>query len=38
MIMGIPVEDQGQPSDGQLKAHVGFLHPQVTGSGNDFRI
>ena len=29
MIMGIPVEDQGQPSDGQLKAHVGFLHPQA---------
>ncbi len=29
MITGIPVEDQGQPSDGQLKAHVGFLHPEA---------
>ena len=29
MITGIPVMDQGQPSDGLLKAHVGFLHPQA---------
>lgn len=29
MMLGIPVKDQGQYSDGQLKAQVGFLHPEA---------
>lgn len=30
MMLGIAVKDQGQYSDGQLKAQVGFLHPEAT--------
>ena len=29
MILGVPIKDQGQYSDGQLKAQVGFLHPEA---------
>ena len=28
-IIGVTVKDQGQYSDGQLKAQVGFLHPEA---------
>ena len=29
MMLEIPLKDQGQYSDGQLKAQVGFLHPEA---------
>jgi hypothetical protein len=29
MIMGVDVQDQGQASDGGLRAHVGFKQPEA---------
>ncbi|MCC7375121.1 MAG: hypothetical protein IT581_10750 [Verrucomicrobiales bacterium] len=29
IIPRVPMQDQGQYSDGQLKAHVGFLRPEA---------